>query len=169
EATLEDRISTAWVRLELGWSRPLRMPQVFVYEVGTNGNREHAIVRIEAGTSKGQMGSLVLHMKDPLFGLPENENGLELALADAGIPFKDSFASLPAYDQPSAVPKWGRPLHIWPADDPPVQPSMLEVWGIVSKLAVGIGELLVTKLERLLYLGPLRTVPPRNYQPPLTE
>jgi hypothetical protein len=46
---------------------------------------------------------------------------------------------------------------------------MLEVWGIVSKLAVGIGELLVLKVERLLYLGPLRTVPPRNYQPPLTE
>ncbi len=185
-ADLEDRVFSAWVRVEIGWSRPLGAPQVFSYEVGTNGNRGHPVVRIEAGASKGQTASLVLRVDDPIFGATQLEvaqweetrtgrvpqfaedNEMSRLVSDADIRTKGGLAQLPVYEQQSALPTWGRPLRLWLDDSASPGASLVEVRRTVSRLAVGIGELLVGKLERLLYVGPLRTVPPRNYRPPLT-
>lgn len=82
----------------------------------------------------------------------------------------DRRVSFNVYDQPSAIPTWGRPLRLWVASDmEPISKALAELRRLVSKVAVGIGELLVARLERLLYVGPLRVVPPRSYRPPLTE
>lgn len=188
DVDLDDRISTAWVRFEVGWSHALGAPQVFSYEVGTNGLRESPVIRIEAGANKGQTASLLLRVDHPIFGDPQlqverwvqtptgraphftEDNEITSLLGDADIKTKRGMVSLPVYDQLSAVPIWRRPFRLWLADDTiPIAPSFIEVRRIMSKLGVGIGELLVAKLERLLYLGPLRTIPPRTYRPPLTE
>jgi hypothetical protein len=187
-ADLEDRVLSAWVRVEVGWSRPLGGPQVFFYEVGVNGNRDRPVVRIEAAASKGQTASLVLRVDDAIFAASQLEvsqweetrtgqvrnftedNEMSRLLSDADIGTRDGLAYLPVYEQESALPTWGRPLRLWLADDTAAPGApLIEVRRTVSRIAVGIGELLVAKLERLLYVGPLRTVPPRNYRPPLTE
>ena len=188
-AELDDQIFTAWVRVEIGWSHALNAPQVFNYEVGANGARDNPVIRIEAGAGKGQTASLALWVDHPVFGeqqpqvarwvnapggepRPEfnNENYISGLVADGQVPVTGGMASLPVYGQPSAIPIWRRPLRLWLTDDmTPIEPPLIEVRRLLSKLAVGIGELLVAKLERLLYLGPLRTIPPRTYRPPLTE
>lgn len=50
---LDDLVTSAWVRVEIGWSLALRAPQVFAYEIGINGGDE-PVIRIEAGAGKGQ-------------------------------------------------------------------------------------------------------------------
>ncbi|MDI3289761.1 DUF3696 domain-containing protein [Polyangium sp. 15x6] len=171
---MDDQIMTVWARIEVGWSLALRAPQVFVYEVGVN-DRETPVIRIDASAGKGQPATLSLHVDDALFTRPNSEPDeatpllQHLADADVGVS-PDRRASFPIYDQPSAIPNWGRPLRIWATSDmEPIPDALIELRRLLSKLAVGIGEQLLAQLERMLYVGPLRVVPPRSYQPPLTE
>lgn len=77
--------------------------------------------------------------------------------------------------QPSAIPSSGQSLNmVWspPADayaDPSEAgadaSSMHNVQAFLSQLIVGPRELLLRELENFRYLGPIRQIPPRDYQP----
>jgi hypothetical protein len=167
---LDERVENAWVRLEIGWSRTRGEPVVFVYELGVDGRGREPLMRIEAGTSRGQVASLVLRVDDGVFGEADDDgqNAVVHLVEEAGWPVRDGLAGATLH-QRSALPDWGRALPLAHPDDEAPSPALSELRAGLSMLAVGLGERLTSELERLVYLGPLRTVPPRGYRPPLTE
>ena len=72
----------------------------------------------------------------------------------------------------SALPRWGRSLSIKYSDlkqDQEIEYEHLAFYEqVLSSLMVGPGELALDSLKKLSYLGPLRKVPSRNYEPNLS-
>lgn len=179
-ADIDDQLMSAWVALEIGWSLALNAPQVYVFEVGANGHEE-PFARIEAGTTRSLPTTLTVNTNHPLL-FDAGVNGtytvgeeatpasyLAWLLESAVDVRPDGMATLSVFDQPSAIPRWRAPLRVWADPEEKIAIELAAARRIVSKVVVGIGELLVHRLEKLLYVGPLREVPPRNYRPPLTE
>lgn len=168
---LDDTISSIWLQLEIGWSLALRAPQVFAYEIGLNGGDEPTL-RIEAGPAAGQQAMLSLAVTTPIFARADDDGDTAMSRCAeaAGAVVKDGVAVMALFAQTSAIPTWGQPLQLHAeAGFEPIDDDRRELWHIVTKIAVGAGELVVRQLERMRYIGPLRAVPSRNYRPPLSE
>jgi AAA ATPase domain/AAA domain, putative AbiEii toxin, Type IV TA system len=71
------------------------------------------------------------------------------------------------YEWKSVVPEFGRPYPVsGRLESPEELPELWWFWELLSQLIVRPGELALSVLREMRYLGPLREAPPRNGLPP---
>lgn len=185
------RATTAWVEITVKWNHQMGAPLLSRYEVGCNNE---ILATIETTDDGRQVFLSYLNPFNPVFldGVTSDEaidiakrvfvdkSGDDDELHKLGPIFPALFSdfdqeggipgitkSFSIIGQGSAVPVWGKmiqfPGQIW-ADgtDREVEGNLLMC---LSSLIVGPGELIRDGLRRFNYLGPLRELPPRNYEP----
>ncbi len=180
---VEQRIKPAELELAVAWSEFLGKPSLTQYELIINKEKLSAIV---ASIDERRIQLNGFWTNHPIFW-PEGESevadkGLsieeltefpigELSLAVTEIvkeQYDDmSWLNLDLAGQESVLPHWDRPLqfpeYIWKEGADPA--NIREITERISRLVVGPLELLRKSIKNFLYLGPLRTVPPRNFTP----
>lgn len=101
------------------------------------------------------------------------EDGLPLAVNPTCV-LPDGGLQLPVADSRSALPEAGRALRLeeaWREEEPApggdfeAGPGVYWTW-LLSKFFVGALGMAKAELEPLVFLGPLRECPPREYRPP---
>lgn len=185
---LSPRVSSAWVSLTMIWSDWRTQSFISQYEVGING--EH-FAQISAAVDSRRVWISALNFNHPLFlsgDEPQLRNEDEPPLSQLELLFevvtnlRQSTMDYPGnspikenveieLDQDAAVPAWGgsinisesclQDLSIHGGDSDAVYD---EFTFYINQLIVGPGELLREELNKFRYLGPIREIPPRNYQ-----
>jgi len=186
------RAKSAWIEVALGWSHQLNYPIAKSYKIGVNGYELAEIKTTDDGKQvflsdfnplhpiflEGVTIDQALTIFEKRFVKKENLDpedidklGPMMELFFRAIKWEGGFPGLtspiPLDIQMSAIPLWGKTLFfdegVWVEDvDYMDQGSNIVC---LSSLIVGPGELVRDELRRLLYLGPIREIPSRNYSP----
>lgn len=173
---IENRIESASITLIVRWSQILQKPQLKAIKLKINNEDLTNIVASDDGKSISLSNFWTNH---PIFwpeGEEEDEDGI-IPQGELGDVLVDlireqylaggSFLFTELAEMDSPLPNWGMPLElneeIWEEDAD--EADKREIIEKISSLVVGPLELLRESIEEFIYLGPLRTVPPRNYTP----
>lgn len=169
------RMDSAWVEVVICWSLWLDKPILHSYEVGADG---YPLARITSSEDGRQIILSYLNLEHPLF-LDENttdhseqssmlwalaENTLSQYVAGNDVEFS-------ILGQSSPLPRWGKLLEfqdLWASnvtDKEVYLSNRNQFLSLISTLIVGPGEMVKDALCRFRYLGPLREVPSRSYEP----
>lgn len=180
---LQERLSrettSAWVQLTSQWSTIVDGPQITLYEVGLNGE---IAGRIRASLDRTQVGITEINFRHPLFCAAVDTSD-QSADAEAPVSILEELhgelfpmpieGGLGLLGLRSAVPQLDELLNLdtdWTErefDDK--FESYSELVGILTQALVGPATLLREELRQFRYLGPLRKIPPRNYEPSRTR
>ncbi|WP_129125933.1 AAA family ATPase [Geomonas oryzae] len=180
ECDLSYLVKTAAIGLTITWSAQFKRPYVSEYRSWINGE-EFACITADPDGKWVKISEI--NFLNPLFVLQSDAYGTGnpstplLEIYDLAFPnkFKGDYSQvdIPLYGQKLAIPNWGRELligqerSITEARDMEVESlSVLQFAAILSQLVVGTGELLLNELRKFRYLGPIREIPPRNYEAP---
>jgi len=164
----------AWVEVEIKWLPELNKPDVVEYKTGIN-NDYIAVISLNKmdNDGRGEYKISAFNYKHPLL------KRFDITLEDKEFSVPEVFinlliTSITSTDElnliipgKSAIPQWHKQLEI---SDPGIQKDENEndfelIKEFLSRVLVGIGELVQNELEEFRYIGPLRQVPSRNFQP----
>jgi hypothetical protein len=182
-----DRCSSVYAEIEVVWREFCKGPVVSVYEVGLDGR---AVARTRLSEDGNQAELDYIDFKHP--ALQAREERVQFTLEEEeGVPLvlEGSAASEETYytvsvpdletlfreqvsgdfpyrfrsqvDQlgrPSALPEWEQMIELRGAD--------FSLNAALSRILVGPGKLVQNALRNFRYLGPVRAMPPRVYEPP---
>jgi len=160
---IEEEIKTAWVEITIEWHKELLKPLVTRYEVGVN-SKLLAFFRIEGFSADGNTNyRLYTHIPDD--EIKNWGEGGELGLLNI-IPekYREYFFMYEMTE--SAIPRFGKYLDLDIVENEVLLDDDIErIKRYVTKLVVGPGELIANELENMRYIGPIREIPARNFQP----
>jgi predicted ATPase len=186
------QVQTAWVEVSVVWSSMRGRPILRRYSVGANGSD---LATIETSEDGRQVHISQLNILNPIFfkDMDMNEvfevvsyydhpseeiedlGGLFpffMGMMDYSVAGKPFLVNpLNIGNQRAALPVWGRLLGI---EQTPTHEGFIYLpegtfTEVLSSLIVGPGELVRDALRALCYVGPLRVVPPRNFEPARTH
>jgi len=180
ECDLSYLVKNAAIGLTIAWSAQFKRPYVSEYRTWIN-NEEFACITADPDGKWIKISEI--NFLNSLFVIEQDAYGTDMPstpLLDLyNLAFPNKFngnysqVDLPLYGQNQAIPKWGRELligqekSITEARDMEVENlSLLQLSAILSQLVTGPGELLCNELRKFRYLGPIREIPPRNYEAP---
>jgi hypothetical protein len=173
---LAARIIHTNIEVEVAWSELREEPYVRRYAVGINGQRLAAIV---CEYNRHEVYLTEINPNHPVFRREDGSSVLEEVVADFEGDLPTHASRHPIDGIKDALPRWGAGLEIdalpnqdWrnlPEDGgvslDPIAPGTERFVAMFSYLLVSTGERLKDELSFLVYLGPLREVPPRHYDP----
>ncbi len=170
-----ESLESAWIDLTVGWSGVLHREYVRRYEVGMNGE---ALGVIESTSDLRQVVISELNVMHPLLISLIDEtdcerDGAEREFASylyehvAGRPNDDDWKPIPLRISDAALPYGGRELflELELKDDAREEEKTNEriATSVLSSAFVGPRDIANDLLERLIHLGPLRSVPERGF------
>jgi hypothetical protein len=186
---IPNKVRTAWVEIHVQWSEILNRPLLKRYSVGANGED---LAEITASDDGQEIYITKLVPYNSVF-LEEatvedaKRNGLKILKGEDEITeeeeqewgegfidlmrIMDIVDGLPGLSKPillahhSVMPRWGRIIFMEHIENSDFDDSFFIEF---SNIIAGTGELVLNALKKLCYLGPLRIVPPRNFQPAKT-
>lgn len=171
EVSVFRELVSGWVHLSVSWSDLLQAPVVEKYEVGLNSI---LFATIDASRDLKNIAVTYLNLSHPIVRSYEATESTGSELVDFGssllrnirVEGTASIASFGLWGQRDALPLWGKPLWIQREvfKDNFDNLNMQEFVLAISRLIVGPGELARNCLNALRYVGPLRQVPPRNFE-----
>jgi hypothetical protein len=167
---------TPAVEVEVAWSVLRNSPYVRRYEVWINGERL-AVMRSEF--EQRQVVLSDLNVEHPVFRGSAEESPLAVSVEQFGGQ-SQQLQSIPVEGLVDALPNWGRALSLvlvpwseWAINHETgdilfgyAAPGTGMLISLLSHLIVGPGEWVRDVLSQFQYLGPLRELPARNYEPP---
>lgn len=161
-------IKTVTTTVSIRWNSYLERPEVTSYGVQINGEYAGQFVRSRAHDSSERL--ILLSDSHPILKqvLPDiNEESPPQESANLG-PWTESLKwEVPLYvDRERMIPKFGEALPYLGeanAEDVPVLFEESAARRLLSHVFVGAGELVLNELKRIRYIGPIRTVPDRNF------
>lgn len=158
---IQDELYKVWVELEVANSSS--GPYVRKYMVGVN-DEPSPVGWLEA-TGAEAMPSLALFTSHPVFRRDESgQSLLEQALTDVvGVQRGDTGFVIAVRNQQGCLPSWEHTLFLGLPDDWLAEYRRALV--TLSRILVGAGRLVRSVLAGMVYIGPLRAVPDRNYSP----
>lgn len=185
-AELLSLIHSAWVRLTIKWSEKLDRPVLSDYEIGINDEAIAKLTTFETGRQAflsyiNKTHSIMKNIggkdEDEIDNMTDKFAILFMALHGDYLEIQKKYFVLG--NQYSALPKWERPLEFegfrefwddaWDYNEEEERFRPKEQFlGFLSKLIVGPGEMVRDALRKFIYLGPLRDIPSRNYEPVLS-
>lgn len=158
---IQDELYKVWVELEVANSSS--GPYVRKYMVGVN-DEPSPVGWLEA-TGTEATPSLALFTSHPVFRRDEaGQSLLEQALSDVvGAQRGDTGFVIAVRNQQGCLPSWEHTLFLGLPDDWLTEYRRPLV--TLSRILVGAGRLVRSVLAGMVYIGPLRAVPDRNYSP----
>jgi hypothetical protein len=188
------RSQTAWAEFSVRWSEILRRPLINRYAVGANGEelaeistspdgRQISLTEInpfnpvflkEGKILSNEQKKIALEFlgqsessdREEIGDLSEQLIRIFLMIhGDNDVP--ETIRELPLSGQSSALPRWGKTLGIdlGILDEDIFEDDRIALEYGLSSLIVGPGELVRDALKRICYIGPIREIPPRNFEP----
>ena len=180
----EQEIVSGWIEIKVAWSSILERPFLAEYAVGLN---DHPFAIVRSSADLKQINVNILDVNHPAFGkdvqseldvddpfadlLPSGTWRSNLLMLGAEVlkspyigPFDMTFG---VQGQADAMPVFGQPLDIQPEvfQEDAESPMEREFVEGLSRYLVGLGEVARDALRSFRYVGPLREVPPRNFDP----
>jgi hypothetical protein len=176
ESQLLDQLSlnadSAWIQMAVKWSERLDKPVHADYEVGINCI---PFARIETNPDDAASHSVEINSRHPWLGpgdegdygasAPEDNSGVDVAETSV----TDALWQLVTAADLSAIRSPGRTESLFDEINYVLEAHEFE--GLAEVVAFGLtapGEYLLSILEKLRYLGPIREIPERNYTPALS-
>lgn len=158
---IQDELYKVWVELEVANSSS--GPYVRKYMVGVN-DEPSPVGWLEA-TGAEAKPSLALFTSHPVFRRDESgQSIIEQALSDVvGAQRGDTGFVIAVRNQEGCLPSWEHTLFLGLPDDWLTEYRRALV--TLSRILVGAGRLVRSVLAGMVYIGPLRAVPDRNYSP----
>lgn len=158
---IQDELYKVWVELEVANSSS--GPYVRKYLVGVN-DEPSPVGWLEA-TGAEAKPSLALFTSHPVFRRDESgQSIIEQALSDVvGAQRGDTGFVIAVRNQQGCLPSWEHTLSLGLPDDWLTEYRRALV--TLSRILVGAGRLVRSVLAGMVYIGPLRAVPDRNYSP----
>ncbi|MCQ8105988.1 DUF3696 domain-containing protein [Methylomonas sp. SURF-2] len=145
---------SAWVQLDIKWSSFLEQPTQADYEVGINGV---VAAKVTADDSTGLQHVVSFNIRHPWFC-----EGLELEPSDVDIKWDDRTTvdyELSQRANSKHETLFDEIRSVFAARD------LGEFSELINFCLISPGEYLRSNLRKLKYLGPIRVVPDRTYQP----
>lgn len=167
EVGFRQPIYTGWVEIKIEWSELLSTPILKEYSVGFN-NQPFATVKASSDLKQIQLNNIAysheIFMVEGEDGSESDLFGLSHEVLNSSV-FETLNLSIGLLGQMDALPVFGRPLEIQQEafDENTESPNKREYIETLSSLIIGPGELVRDALRSFRYLGPLRDVPPRNF------
>lgn len=177
-------VESATVSLEIAWSSFFERPYLKKYGIGFDGR---PFASIEAKADGKEVAVVDFNHYHPAFLVRDEDNpsggavpyfaALFLqAIKEPYFKFPDA-TNLLLEDQASALPRWNAKLRIAEScllhaegqDAAEGEDYVQMINGLLSQLFVRPGEILRRELERYCYIGPIRKIPSRNYNPVRTD
>ena len=179
-----DLIKKVWVEISIKWSFILDKPIINSYEVGYN---QDVLARITGSDNSSQIILAILNIDHPIFDTDFrdiNEERKEIfswwrrsisIIKDEKI--SENQINFVLSGQDSVLPTIGKLIKL---DDQNFSEGSIEEDGInlledkeefnvqLSTLIGGSRDMIKQALKKMLYLGPLREIPCRNYEPPIS-
>ncbi len=158
---IQDELYKVWVELEVANSSS--GPYVRKYLVGVN-DEPSPVGCLEAPGAEAKP-SLALFTSHPVFRRDESgQSIIEQALSDVvGAQRGDTGFVIAVRNQQGCLPSWEHTLSLGLPDDWLTEYRRALV--TLSRMLVGAGRLVRSVLAGMVYIGPLRAVPDRNYSP----
>lgn len=163
-----DAVDTLKVELTVHWSEHLQRPVVTGYGLAVNGKDLATIKATRDGrqvtlTGINRLHPFQLDLQDLIDVYGDTEQ-LKQALARVDEDLEDSRYQEQApppniLDQESALPPFDRPVRIQTGKGELINPDLF------AHLLAASRHILRNKLAKLLYVGPIREVPPRTFSP----
>jgi predicted ATPase len=176
--SIGEPVYTVTVEIEVSWDDNTARPWITAYRVAINDRRVGTIIA-EPGL---KAGLTELDFDHTIFGpvqgsyrevieRSELHTAISALWADHCFPAE---ANRPTYIPlgASVIPTWGKALpfledapsaEIGPPDDDEDATNRAYAYCGLSSIFVGAGELILRHLQRLRYIGPLRTIPERGF------
>ena len=163
EINLSEAIETAWIKLTIKWHELSQQAILTAYEVGINGVEIAKIITSEEGQNHSLQGKL----NHPLI-LSFFSYDIEKYVEEHNQ-IIDGWVKVAALNF-AALPKWGKSFEI-------IETELSSIFGeegqiyseyLLSQVTIGPGERLRDMLRQFRYLGPIRKIPPRNFDPTLS-
>lgn len=150
-----DAIKEVGVEVHVEWSDDINKVVITKYRVSADGS---PILRIEQQ-----------RLDRPKLWLNEMHPAIRSVLVgeDECLPYDFEDSNLPPHmilDQVTVIPAWHQPLRgtILGEDGDPEPPDIPKIEGVVERLALGTGRLVIDVLDQIRYIGPLREYPQRK-------
>lgn len=174
-------VRSATIILEVAWSRFFEKPYLKKYAIGFDGR---FFACIEAKPDGKEVSITGFNHRHPLFLVPD-ENDAEASAApyfaalflqvikEPYFIFPET-THLPLEGQATALPQWNAKLKVAESciresegrdQDESNEEYVQMINGLLSQLFVRPGEALRKELDRFCYIGPIRMIPSRNYNP----
>jgi len=170
QSSISARAESASIELVVRWSLFLGSPLIISYAVDINGQ---PIARITASEDGKRIALTDINLHHPIFYEPGKAGQQRLAVGPSDLELlysavvKDS-DEVGVLQQRSALPNWDASLVLdveEPESDNEQFESYLDLVGCLNELLLAPGRILRQGLRGFRYLGPLRQIPPRNYEP----
>lgn len=159
-------IEVSSFELRVAWSDIELRPYVQSLEIGFNGKR---FAKIKSSSDGRRTNIERINFQHPALQDADGEDWM--ALATSAIASRhlqqDGHALIGLEGATQAIPDWRQPLEvseIW-SDESDVGGLPLAITALLECLIRGSLEILAGELKGLRYLGPLRELPARDYQP----
>jgi hypothetical protein len=173
------KIQSATVEIRARWSGQIQATQISSYIVTINGeplgkvddldggqatafiNPQHSLFVVEAsGTGDEVRRSAIADL------LPQEPTQVDPFCRAAFVRVPSPYSVLPAWDEPVGIMAVKGQEGV--AEEEVTAELEYELSSILEQLLVGPGRILRDELRAMRYVGPLREIPPRNYEPALT-
>jgi AAA15 family ATPase/GTPase len=163
-------VNSAIVEIEISYSQEIKKPRLTKYIVRLNGDLFAAAMILQ----KSEEVFMGFNIKHPLLVCKEESesgqsgfiNDIHTALAEpTEFNAEDKFYCFNIKNCRSALPVWGIPLSFNFENEffnDPVRRA--ESLCLLSQAFIGPGEVLKEELKKYRYLGPIRDIPPRNFE-----
>ncbi len=169
--SLSSTISDAWVNIEIGWLNELEIVEVISYEIGINNNLL-AKIKLDNTNPNNRAAYLAdLNFNNSISEFFDCEDGEELKYYKIYIEEKMESA-LPDFRSNKSLNFvfYSSELHSNENQDATDVIEHYE-WLLSGYLDVmlAVGRLLLEELNKFTYIGPIREVPGRNFEPHFTD
>lgn len=192
DLTRSFQVRSAWVSVSIAWSFFQGRAYLSEYETGIDGLQ---IAKITCAEDGKRIAISSFNFNHPTFSDENYEYGGRWHASDDPVEYRSAFeypmeaVILPQYfrdndslellleNQTSVLPRWTHPLTI--ASECLIDPyspngdvteehlleRLREISAYLSQVLVRPGGILLEKLKKAFYIGPIRKVPSRNYNP----
>ncbi len=166
-------VDTVAIEVEVSWDASTNRPWITTYSVAVNGRPVgtiHAEPNLEAHLTALDREHDIFRGKDSAAEEYAEECVLPSSLEELRTELSTHTTDTPEWRIPlgrQVIPAWGKALPFNRVDvlmaDRAEGLSLALAHSAISSIMVGAGELILRQLQRLRYIGPLRTIPARGF------
>lgn len=166
-------VTAVAVEVEVAWDDSTNRPWITAYSVAINGRQVgmiHAEPNLEAHLTELDRGHGIFKDNDPAPEEDTDDSILSRSLDELRTKLSSHTTDSPGWKIPlgrHVIPAWGKALPFNRVDlvmsEQSEGMSLALAHSAISSIMVGAGELILHQLQRLRYIGPLRTIPARGF------
>lgn len=165
---IHEKSESAYISITTEWLKNVNRPEVSTLEFGLD-NEILMRISIDKFDSSGRLYPKISHINFEHPNCPPPGSPWEDAFNDVTGSDDSKELNLAIDESYSVIPDWEKGISLsyesfkGSVDNELVENDIIDYLEVLSRLIVGLGKLLITDLGKFIYIGPIRKIPPRNF------